>query len=233
MAAINAGTHKAGILTLWDLSHSAGAMPVELNATGADFAVGCSYKYLNGGPGAPAFTWVAPKHLARAEHPLTGWLGHKSPFEFAVTYVPDPTIKRFITGTPQVLNLASLDEAMKLWADVDMQALRDKCMTMTDLFIAGVESECAEHGLVLRSPREAENRGSHVSFSYANGYPLIRALIDRGVIGDFRMPDIIRFGFAPLYLSYADVAKAVAILKDVLDNRLWDKPDYRVRAAVT
>ena len=233
MRAISEAARKAGVLTLWDLSHSAGAIPVELHAAGADFAVGCSYKYLNGGPGAPAFTWVAPKLLPRAEHPLTGWLGHKSPFAFSEEYVPDPTIKRFITGTPQVLNLSALDEAMKLWADVDQAALREKSMAMTDFFIAGVEAECAGHGLKLRSPRKAKKRGGHVSFSCPDGYPVMRALIDRGVIGDFRMPDIIRFGFAPLYLSFSEVAKAVTILKDVLDNRSWDKPAYKVRAAVT
>lgn len=233
MGAVTAAAHAAGALVLWDLSHSAGVLPVDLGGADVDFAVGCTYKYLNGGPGAPAYTYVSPRLVGRTRQPLAGWLGHADPFAFAPDYRPGVAIKRFICGTPQVLSLAALDESLKLWADVDLPDLRTKAMRMTELFIAAVEASCGRQGLDLAVPRDAVRRGNHVSFSHPHGYRVMRALIERGIIGDFRAPDIIRFAFAPLYLTYADAVRAAAELARVLDQELWNDPRFAVRAEVT
>ncbi len=233
MAAITRAAHEKGILVVWDLAHSAGAMPVDLTGANADFAIGCGYKYLNGGPGAPAFLYVNPRHQGAFNQPLSGWFGHRSPFNFETGYVPSEGIEQYLCGTPQVLGMVALDEALSVWDDVDMEALRDKSIALGDYFIEGIDAFSAEYGLELVTPREAEKRGSQVSYSCENGYAIMQALIARGVIGDFRAPDIIRFGFTPLYLSFADVEKAIAILQDVLKTRSWDSDAYRVLGAVT
>ncbi|MEQ9814417.1 MAG: kynureninase [Azospirillaceae bacterium] len=233
MAAVTRAAHQAGALVIWDLAHSAGALPVDLDGIDADFAVGCTYKYLNAGPGGPAYLYVASRLQDRARQPLTGWLGHARPFEFTTGYEPAPGIDRFICGTPPLLAYAALEGALDAFDGVDLGQLRAKSLSLTDLFIRLVAQECGGHGLTLASPRERAVRGSHVSWRHREGYAIMQALIARGVIGDFRAPDALRFGFTPLYLSHADVWGAVAVLKDVLDNRLWDDPAYRSRAKVT
>lgn len=233
MATITKAAHEKGILVVWDLAHSAGAMPVDLTGADADFAIGCGYKYLNGGPGAPAFLYVNPRHQGAFNQPLSGWFGHRAPFNFETAYAPSSGIEQYLCGTPQVLGMVALDEALSLWDDVDMETLRTKSTALCDYFIAGIDMFSAEYGLTLVTPREANKRGSQVSYSCENGYAIMQALIARGVIGDFRAPDIIRFGFTPLYLSFADVEKAVAILKDILKTRSWDAEEYRVLGAVT
>lgn len=233
MAALTRAVHAAGALTVWDLCHSAGALVVELDGSGADFAVGCSYKYLNGGPGAPAFIYVADRHLGQARQPLSGWWGHARPFAFETGYQGDPGIRRFQCGTQPILSLRALKGALDLWERVDMQALRRKSMALTDLFIRLVEAECAGLGLTLQSPRDAGLRGSQVAFGHDHAYEVMQALIARGVIGDFRAPDTLRFGFAPLYLSFADIARAAGELRDVLASGCWRDPRFAARAAVT
>jgi kynureninase len=233
MARITEAAHARGALMLWDLAHSAGAVPVDLNGCGADFAVGCGYKYLNGGPGAPAFIWVAHKHQNRFEQPLSGWLGHVSPFSFERSYRPAPGIGRYICGTPPVLSMVALDAGIDLMLGMDIVAIRRKSVAMTDTFIRLVEQECAGLGLSLLSPRDSARRGSQICLRHAEAYPIMQALIARGVIGDVRAPDILRFGFAPLYLRFVDLWDAVAILKEILVAKSWDRPEFRVRAAVT
>jgi len=233
MKALTKLAHDKGALAFWDLCHSAGAFPVDLNGCGADFAVGCGYKYLNGGPGAPAFIYVAERWQGSAEQPLLGWMGHEAPFAFDLDYRPKPGIARFLVGTPPILSLTALEAGLDLFADVALEALRAKSGALGDLFIALVEQELAGSGLALASPRPAAQRGSQVSYRHPEGYPIMQALIARGVIGDFRAPDILRFGFAPLYVSFSDIWTAVAQLKAVIAGREWEKPEFRRRAAVT
>ena len=233
MTAVTRQVQDAGALMLWDLAHSAGAFPVDLNGAKADFAVGCGYKYLNGGPGAPAFLFVADRHQATIQPALSGWLGHANPFAFTNSYAPANGIARHTVGTPPVLSMSALDEALSLFADVAMEDLLLKSRQLTGLFITLVEQECAGFGLELATPREDAARGSQVSFRSQNGYPIMQALIARKVIGDFRDPDIMRFGFAPLYISYTDVWDAVAVLRDVLETGAWDASAFKQRAAVT
>ncbi|MEX0305466.1 MAG: kynureninase [Leisingera sp.] len=231
MKALTAKAHANGVLTVWDLAHSAGAVPVDLAGCEADFAVGCSYKYLNGGPGAPAFIYVAPRHAETARPALSGWLGHEAPFAFDLDYRPGQGIDRMRVGTPPVIQLTSLEAAMDIWDMADMNAVRAKSIELCDLFISEVEDKCM--GLELASPRDAARRGSQVSFRFREGYAAMQALIDRGVIGDFRAPDIMRFGFTPLYIDEGDVRAAVAIMEDVMANALWDRAEYKTRNAVT
>lgn len=231
MPAITARAHDAGALMIWDLAHSAGALPVDVLGGGADFAVGCTYKYLNGGPGAPAFIYVAPEHGDAVQPALAGWLGHAAPFAFDPAYRPGVGVERMRVGTPPVLQMAALDAALDIWDRVDMQDLRRRSMALSQLFIELVEDRCPT--LTLASPRRAESRGSQVSFRHDEGYAIMQALIARGVIGDFRAPDILRFGFAPLYNSEEDVRGAVDHLETVMRDALWDDPAYRTRAAVT
>jgi kynureninase len=233
MAALTKAAHARGILAFWDLCHSAGAFPVDLNGSGADFAVGCGYKYLNGGPGAPAFVVIAERWQAQTEQPLFGWMGHDAPFAFDLDYRPRAGIDRFLVGTPPILSLTALEAGLDLFADIDLAALRHKSGALGDLFIALVKQELAGSGLVLASPRLAKERGSQVSFRHPEGYPIMQALIARGVIGDFRAPDILRFGFAPLYVSFADIWNAVAQLSAVMAGMEWQRPEFRRRAAVT
>jgi kynureninase len=238
LAAMTRRAHVAGALSVWDLAHSAGAVPVALNAAGADFAVGCGYKYLNGGPGAPAFVYVAARHLAALAdethaQPLSGWFGHRSPFEFVTDYAPAPSIDRYAVGTPSIIGLAALDAGVDTVLAAGIDELRSKSIALTELFVGEVETACAEHGVTLASPRDAARRGSQVSLRHPQAYPVIQALIARGVIGDFRSPDIMRFGFAPLYVGYADTWDAAAALHAVLAGTEWKSPAYQQRAAVT
>ncbi|MCC5975732.1 MAG: kynureninase, partial [Rubellimicrobium sp.] len=231
MAAITEQAHRMGALALWDLAHSAGALAVDVAGGRADFAVGCTYKYLNGGPGAPAFIYVSPRHADRAPPALSGWLGHEAPFAFDLSYRPGAGIERMRVGTPPVLAMAALEAALDIWDGVDLAALRAASLRLTDRFIAGVEATCPM--LELVTPRDHDRRGSQVSFRFSEGYAAIRALIAHGVVGDFRAPDIMRFGFTPLFIDEDDVDRATAILARVMRDRLWDDPAHRARAAVT
>jgi kynureninase len=238
MPHITARAHVHGALTVWDLAHSAGAMEVDLHAVHADFAIGCGYKYLNGGPGAPAFVWMHPRHASRARQPLSGWLGHAKPFDFSHDYAPASGITRFMCGTPPILSLTALDCGLDtLLAALPhggMAALRKKSVALTEMFIAQVESRCAGFDLTLVSPRESAQRGSQVSFTHpTQGYAIIQALIARGVVDDFRAPDILRFGFTPLYTRYEDVWQAIEALLAVLQSREYLKPEFQQRKAVT
>jgi kynureninase len=231
MQATSALAHATGALIVWDLAHSAGAVPVALNADGADLAVGCTYKYLNGGPGAPAFIWVPKRHQERFRQPLSGWWGHAAPFAMAPDFKPADGIARALCGTQPIVSLALVECGLDLHRKTDMAAIRAKSLALTDLFIELVEARCAAHPLGLVTPRAHAQRGSHVSFTHPHGYAVMQALIARGVIGDYREPAIMRFGFTPLYTSYADVWDAVEILRDILDRQ-----DYNVdtkRDAVT
>ncbi|MEZ5674881.1 MAG: kynureninase [Thalassovita sp.] len=231
MNRLTAKAHAHGVVTVWDLAHTAGATQVELAACQADFAVGCTYKYLNGGPGAPAFIYVAPRHADRVRPALSGWLGHDAPFAFEQSYRPGAGIERMRVGTPPVLALAALESALDVWDETDMATIRARSQQLTALFIEQVERRCPM--LELATPRDPRERGSQVSFRFENGYAAMQALIARGVIGDFRAPDIMRFGFTPLYIDDQDVIRAAEILQDVMDNKLWDHPDYMTRQAVT
>ena len=238
MATLTRAAHNAGALALWDLAHSAGAVPVDLNGGAADFAVGCGYKYLNGGPGAPAFAWVAPRHAERFWQPLAGWMGHAAPFEFSPGYRPAPGIRRYLCGTPPVLSLAALECGVDTLLAAEqfggMHALRRKSMTLTRAFAELVEQRCAGQGLTLASPRKDAQRGSQVCFSHPSiGYPVMQAMIARGVVGDFRAPDILRFGFTPLYTRFVDVWNAVEHLLQVLQREEWREARFNQRAAVT
>lgn len=233
MAAVTAAAHAAGALMLWDLSHSAGAVAVDLNACNVDLAVGCGYKYLNGGPGAPAFLYVAQRHQDRLRSPLTGWMGHAAPFAFSDDYAAGEGVKRFLCGTPPVLGMTALEAALDVFAGVDTAALFAKGQALCDAFIAMLEERCAGLGLTLATPRDPAERGSHVSSAHVDAWPVMAALIERGVIGDFRAPDLLRFGFTPLYIGFADVWRAVETLHDVLVSEAWKAPRYRARATVT
>jgi kynureninase len=231
MKALTAQAHAHGILTIWDLAHSAGALPVELGIAAADFAVGCSYKYLNSGPGGPAFIYVSPHLADRVRPALCGWLGHESPFAFDPDYRAGPGIERMRVGTPPVLQLTALEASLDIWDLVDIDAVRAESMKLSSLFIELVEAGCPQ--LRLASPRDASQRGSQVSFYFEHGYAVIQALIEHGVMGDFRAPDIMRFGITPLYIDAADVRKAAAIIEEVVTGGLWDNEKYRIRSAVT
>jgi len=233
MAGVTAAAHARGALMLWDLSHSAGAVCVDLNACRADLAVGCGYKYLNGGPGAPAFLFVAERHQATIRSPLSGWMGHAEPFAFEERYRPTAGVRAMLCGTPPILGLAALEVALDLQVEADPRLVEKKGQALCRLFIELVESRCAGHGLALTGPRDMAERGLHVSFAHPDAHAIVQALIARGVIGDFRDPDIARFGFSPLYLSHGDVWDAVEILRHILATRAYERPEYRARAAVT
>lgn len=231
MKAITATSHASGAVMLWDLAHSAGALPVDLTGANCEFAVGCTYKYLNGGPGAPAFIYVRPDLIETVEPALSGWLGHRAPFDFDLNYEAGRGIDRMRVGTPPVFQMAALQEAMKLWEDIDMADVRAASIALQEQFIEEIEAQVPQ--LELASPRDANVRGSQVSFRFEHGYAAMQAVIDRGVIGDFRAPDIMRFGFTPLYLDAGDVSAAVKIIREVMDGALWDGDAYKVRNAVT
>ena len=231
MAGITRRAHEAGALIVWDLCHTAGAMACDLNGCNADFAVGCGYKYLNGGPGAPAFVFVAQRHHAGLSQPLTGWHGHARPFAFVDGYEAAAGIDRMLVGTASQLGLIALEAALEAFDGVDLQLLRRKSLALTDLFIRLVDQELTGFGLA--TPREAVLRGSQVSLTHPQGYAIMQALIARGVIGDFRAPDILRFGMAALYVRFIDVWNAVAALKDVMATKAWAAPQFAQRKAVT
>ena len=233
MAAITRRAHAAGALVLWDLSHSAGAVEVDLNGAGADLAVGCGYKYFNGGPGAPAFLFVAERHQANLRSPLTGWMGHAAPFAFGDDYQPAAGIDRFLCGTPSVLAMLALEVGIEQFDGTDMAAVSAKSQKLCSLFIDLVEDRCAGLGLTLATPRDPAARGSHVSFAHEHAYPIMQALIERGVIGDFRAPDIIRFGFTPLYVGFEDVWRAVDVLLEILTTGAWRAERFQTRSRVT
>ena len=255
MAALTAAAQARGILCIWDLCHSAGAVPVDLHGAGADFSVGCGYKYLNGGPGAPAFVWVHPRHADRFWQPLSGWWGHAAPFAFTPGYQPAPGITRYLCGTQPIISLSALQCGLDVFTAAEslggMAALRTKSLALTDLFIQLVEERCAGHGLGLATPREHARRGSQVCWTRDEGagvhgqgsgaYAIVQALIARGVIGDFRRgdggngphKDILRFGFTPLYIGFEDVWNAVEHLRQVLDTAEWQRPEFNQRHAVT
>jgi kynureninase len=231
MKRLTAKAHAAGALTIWDLAHSAGAFPVDLAGAGADFAIGCTYKYLNGGPGAPAFIYVKRELAPHVRPALSGWLGHDAPFAFDLDYRPGAGIERMRVGTPPILQLAALDAALDVWEVVDLHDLRARSIELTERFIAEVEARCPD--LTLASPRDPAARGSQVSFRHTDGYAIMQALIARGVVGDFRAPDILRFGFTPLFISAEDVTQAAEILEEIMSARAWDREEFRRRAAVT
>lgn len=231
MADITRRAQEAGAVMLWDLAHSAGAVPVDVTASGAEFAVGCTYKYLNAGPGAPAFIYVRPDIVEQVKPALSGWLGHEAPFAMDPQYRPAMSTERMRVGTPPIVQLSILDHALDIWDEVDMQALRAASVDLCELFIAEVERRCPT--LELASPRDAAQRGSQVSFRFGHGYAAMQALIDRGVIGDFRAPDIMRFGFTPLYIGREDVIRAAEILEEVLKDDLWRDPKYQTVSRVT
>ncbi|MBC8782889.1 kynureninase [Pseudomonas fluorescens] len=233
MQALTALSHECGALSIWDLAHSAGAVPIDLHKAGTDYAIGCTYKYLNGGPGSQAFVWVNPTLVDVVRQPLSGWFGHTRQFAMEAQYAPSSGIARYLCGTQPITSLAMVECGLEIFAQTDMASLRSKSLALTDLFIALVEARCAAHGLVLITPREHAQRGSHVSFEHPEGYAVIQALIARGVIGDYREPRIMRFGFTPLYTSFTEVWDAVEILGDTLDNHTWDQPQFKVRNSVT
>ncbi|WP_284164423.1 kynureninase [Frigidibacter sp. SD6-1] len=231
MARLIAKAHAAGALVVWDLAHSAGAIPVDVTGADADFAVGCTYKYLNSGPGGPAFIYVAPRLADGVRPALSGWLGHEAPFAFDLDYRPGSGIERMRVGTPPILQMRALEASMDIWDQVEMADVRARSIELTEAFIEGVEGTCPD--LTLASPRNPEERGSQVSFRHPEGYAIMQALIARGVIGDFRAPDILRFGFTPLYTTMEDVEGAVAILSEIMATAAWDRPEFRQRAKVT
>ncbi|TXI03237.1 MAG: kynureninase, partial [Rhizobium sp.] len=233
MTALTKRIQASGALVIWDLCHSAGALPVDLDGAGADFAVGCTYKYLNGGPGSPAFIYAAKRHHAAIAQPLSGWWGHARPFAFERSFDGDVGIRRFLCGTQPMLSLRALTGALAIWGEVDMNALRDKSIALTDLFIRLVEAKCGQYGVELETTRNSEKRGSQVSFKHSNGYEVMQALIERGVIGDFRAPSTLRFGFTPLYVGYRDVWQAVNVLEEILRTGFWKEARFAVRSAVT
>ena len=232
MAAVNAAAHAAGAPTVWDVSHSAGAVELDLSGSGCDLAVGCGYKYLNGGPGAPAFVYVAERLQDELANPIQGWMGHAEPFAFVDDYRPVRGIARFLTGTPSILAMAALEAGIDTFDGVSMADVASKSRALSQLFVDEVEARCASE-VRLASPRNPVERGSHVVFAHPEGYAVMQALIARGVIGDFRAPDLMRFGFTPLYTNYSDVVGAAEILSGILKTREWDQPQFKARAKVT
>src|SRR5262245_30744794 len=233
LATLTSRIHDVGAIAIWDLCHSVGTLRIDLNADGADFAVGCTYKYLNGGPGAPAFVFAARRHHGKLSQPLSGWWGHANPFAFDRSFRAGAGIRPMLCGTQPILSMRALVGALEVWDDVDLDQLRQKSLGLTDLFIALVEGGCGRFGVTLAAPRDPAMRGSQISLRHPHAYEIMQALIDRGVIGDFRSPDYMRFGFAPLYLSYDEVYAAATILHDILVNETWRASRFATRAAVT
>ncbi|WP_180028466.1 kynureninase [Acinetobacter sp. YH16032] len=233
MEQVNQTIHQYNALVIWDLCHSAGAVPIDLNKTQSDFAVSCTYKYLNGGPGSPALIWVNAKHQNKFWQPLSGWWGHQRPFDMADHYEPAQGIRRFLCGTQSILSMSLIECGLDVFLKTDMQKIREKSLNLTDLFIQLVEQECAEFGFELITPIDHLQRGSHVSYCHEHGYAIVQALVARGVIGDYREPAVLRFGVTPLYLSHEDIWHAVQHLKQVMLNEEWKNEKYSVRGQVT
>ncbi|NKB77201.1 MAG: kynureninase [Gammaproteobacteria bacterium] len=234
MKEITRKAHEAGILIIWDLCHSAGALSVELDECHVDFAIGCSYKYLNGGPGAPAFIYAAKQHHNVMKQPLSGWWSHSNPFDFAHQYTPAEGIKRMLSGTQPILSLCGVGAGLDTFSGVSMDSIRQKSMALCQLFMDLVTQQCSEYSLDIIGPVNSNLRGSHVSIAYEHGYPVVQAMIEQGVTGDFRAPNLMRFGFTPLYISYEQIWNAVSILKNCLDREVWKDPNYaRTSSIVT
>jgi kynureninase len=233
MRRVTSAAHKAGAVIVWDLSHSAGIVPVDLNGCDVDFAVGCGYKHLNGGPGAPGFIYVARRFQDRFTQPISGWMGDARPFAFRPDYEPASGISRYQSGTPPVIAMAGLEASVELILEAPMEAIRRKSIALCDVFIALVDRHCVDQGLELISPREGAWRGSHLSYRHAASYPIMQALIRSGVVGDCRPPDLMRFGFAPLYLRYVDIWDAVMRIAEILRTRAWDRGEFQARQSVT
>jgi kynureninase len=231
MSEITKRAHDAGAIVIWDLAHSAGAMPIDLAKCHAEFAVGCTYKYLNGGPGSPAFIYVRPDIADQVKPILAGWMGHTAPFAMDSKYQPASATERLRVGTPPIIQLSVLDTALDIWTDVDLHQVRDASIELSELFIQEVEARCPQ--LKLASPRNADQRGSQVSFRFEQGYAAMQALVDHGVIGDFRAPNIMRFGFTPMYLNKSDVLKASDVIEDIISNEIWKRPKYQTVSLVT
>ena len=233
MAKLTQLAHDKGVLVIWDLAHSAGALPVELDKCEVDFAVGCGYKYLNGGPGSPAFLYVAKRHQQAVKQPLSGWMGHAKPFAFDAQYHPFPNINQFQCGTPSVISMSALDAALDVWQDVDMLQIRNKSEALAAVFIKLINLNTCLHELILCSPDIAHQRGSQLAFSHDAAFSICQALIEKGVIADFRAPNILRFGFTPLYTSFEDIWKAVTTLVDIVDSELYKNPRFNIALKVT
>ena len=233
MQALTALSHECGALSIWDLAHSAGAVPIDLHNAGADYAIGCTYKYLNGGPGSQAFVWVNPALVDLVRQPLSGWFGHTRQFAMEANYAPSAGIARYLCGTQPITSLAMVESGLDTFAATDMQALRAKSLQLTTLFMDLVAQECAGFPLTLNTPVDTRCRGSQVSYEHPQGFAVVQALIARGVIPDYREPRIMRFGFTPLYIGFEDVWNAVAVLKDILHSKSWDQPQFHQRGAVT
>lgn len=233
MSTTTSAIHDGGALVIWDLCHSAGALEIDLEGAGADMAIGCTYKFLNGGPGSPAFIWVSEALQNRFTQPLSGWWGHAKPFEMAPDYAPADGIRRYLTGTQGIISMSVAELGLDIFARADMAAVRAKSLELSDLFIGLVEERLSAHPIEVVTPREHEHRGSQVSITHPEGFAIMSALIERGVIGDYREPEVLRFGLTPLYLGYTDIWDTVEALRDILDNRLWDAPEFKVRGAVT
>ncbi|WP_291795432.1 kynureninase [Brevibacterium sp.] len=233
MAETTAAIHAGGALAIWDLCHSAGALEVDLAGAGADMAVGCTYKFLNGGPGSPAFVWVSEALQTRFSQPLSGWWGHRQPFEMEPSYTPADGIRRYLTGTQGILSMSVAEVGLDVFGRVDMADVRAKSLALSDLFIELVDARLSHHPVEVVTPREHAARGSQVSITHPEGFAVMSALITRGIIGDYREPEVLRFGLTPLYVGYADVWDTVEALREILDDRLWDVPQHKVRGAVT
>ncbi len=233
MKAITQKAHEKGILVVWDLSHSVGSIEVTLNDCEVDFAVGCGYKFLNGGPGAPAFIYVAKRHQKNALSILSGWMGHQDPFAFTDKYTPSPDIARFRCGTPGILGMAALENGVDLFGQTSIKALRAKAIGLSQLFMELMAQECGAFGFTLASPTDASHRAGHVAYSHEEGHGIYQAIKKEGVISDFRTPDILRFGITPMYLRFRDIYSVVRIIKGVMETRAWDRPEYKIRAAIT
>lgn len=233
MAAVNQQAHAQGALIIWDLCHSIGAVPIDLNGSNSDFAIGCTYKYLNGGPGSPAMLWVHSRYQTAFNQPLSGWWGHAKPFAMDVSYTPADNVRRYLCGTQPIVSMSLVECGVDIFLQTDMQALRQKSLRLTDVLIQLLEQECAGYDLTLITPREHLHRGSHISVRHPHGYAIVQALIARGVIGDYREPEVIRLGVTPLYLSFCDIWQALQHLKQVLVSQEWAQPQFQTRQQVT
>ena len=225
--------HKKGALVVWDLSHSVGVIPMDLHNIGVDFAVGCTYKHLNGGPGAPGFLYVHSDLIEKVSQPLSGWLGHSDPFAFDRKYVPANNINKFICGTPSILSYKAVESGLDVFDGISMEQVRKKSTQLSELFIELIEQECGEFGFKLFSPNDASQRGSQISYRHKNAYPIMQSLISRGIIGDYREPNILRFGISPLYMRYEDVWSAIMCLKNIMQANEWDSSNFKIRNYVT
>ena len=225
--------HQQGALVVWDLSHSVGVIPMDLHNIGVDFAVGCTYKHLNGGPGAPGFLYVHSDLIEIVSQPLSGWLGHSDPFAFEAKYTPANNINKFICGTPSILSYKAVESALDIFDEISLEQVREKSIQLSELFIKLIQQECGDFGFELFSPSDAAHRGSQISYKHENAYPIMQSLISRGIIGDYREPNILRFGISPLYMRYEDVWNAIICLKNIMQSNEWDSSNFKIRNYVT